>query len=144
MSGDLDVRALEIAMNEYFHENHLDDINEGGFTTDSFKYLLNGHLKAINKYKMNSSKEINSFFEFMKQPNQIAIIQSDIFGIENVSATDADGNSVPIKPNHSYTAIRSDEKYLHLIDVEDSEREIHIEREKVPKCFKEASAVLLK
>ena len=132
-TGDIDVRAIEIAAEKYFKE-HPDEIGREAVNT-----IENGG-RAAYAYEMFLGKGGPSFWsgtlgeiaakpfivndeliENIKDPNFICTVGCGTVGgkgkeLSKIEAEDEYGNSVKIMTDHSYSAINADDEYVYLTE----------------------------
>lgn len=132
-TGDIDVRAIEIAAEKYFKE-HPDEIGR-----ESVNTIENGG-RAAYAYEMFLGKGGPSFWsgtlgeiaakpfivndeliENIKDPNFICTVGCGTVGgkgkeLSKIEAEDEYGNSVKIMTDHSYSAINADDEYVYLTE----------------------------
>ena len=132
-TGDIDVRAIEIAAEKYFKE-HPDEIGR-----ESVNTIENGG-RAAYEYEMFLGKGGPSFWsgtlgeiaakpfivndeliENIKDPNFICTVGCGTVGgkgkeLSKIEAEDEYGNSVKIMTDHSYSAINADDEYVYLTE----------------------------
>ena len=132
-TGNIDVRAIEIAAEKYFKE-HPDEIGR-----ESVNTIENGG-RAAYAYEMFLGKGGPSFWsgtlgeiaakpfivndeliENIKDPNFICTVGCGTVGgkgkeLSKIEAEDEYGNSVKIMTDHSYSAINADDEYVYLTE----------------------------
>ena len=132
-TGDIDVRAIEIAAEKYFKE-HPDEIGR-----ESVNTIENGG-RAAYAYEMFLGKGGPSFWsgtlgeiaakpfivndeliENIKDPNFICTVGCGTVGgkgkeLSKIEAEDEYGNSVKIMTDQSYSAINADDEYVYLTE----------------------------
>ena len=132
-TGDIDVRAIEIAAEKYFKE-HPDEIGR-----ESVNTIENGG-RAAYAYEMFLGKGGPSFWsgtlgeiaakpfivndeliENIKDPNFICTVGCGTVGgkgkeLSKIEAEEEYGNSVKIMTDHSYSAINADDEYVYLTE----------------------------
>ena len=127
-TGDMDVRALEKAFERYMIEEKHDDIN-GDRPNFAYKVLLGESHVDLGGWDSIWDKTLgrinDSYIEKINNPNTICVVW---VGVDKesesgqVACTTADGHK--IVKCHAYSVIRSDEKYVYLINPWDSGDEI--------------------
>lgn len=143
-SGDLDVRAIEIAFNKYFYEERgvngsLDIYNNQMFVAyniltgkgDFDHFFPNGNLVDywINNDYYNhkfTDEEINNF------NNKNKVITVAAFDKETLEIIRGEQG---IASNHAYAVIRSDSEYVYLVDPNNSGSELKVSREQFKNFF---------
>lgn len=140
-SGDLDIRALEIAVNRYFRECNgrksnlkeqgSNDVNPKAINTPIIDYDIEGD-NMITAYEilLGDSGNIqygtisNEQIDEFNNPNSIVTVSSNA-GIENLQIPDSD---ITLISSHAYTVTHSDSEYVYLINPHDSSTEIKVPR----------------
>ena len=157
-TGDLDVRALEIAVNQYMHENNLGwgDITLGWKEKEAYTLLFEEDNVEVTEYFADENeREFDSekYLSTLKENNENnAIVSSlgiygyDIFSDDEdkLYAEDMDGNEVELKFSHAYNYTKIDEKYLYFTDPHAPEKELRVPQERIGKIFDTANIVKLK
>ena len=132
-TGDLDVRALEIAVNRYCLENDISDINEGGLGKNAFEILFDG---AVVQSFENVTDEN---FDILRRDNVVAVTRGvdaeDITLKSGFTGRDSTGNSVNIVTSHAYSISKVDENNVYLINPWASEEIIQMSIEDFKQAF---------
>lgn len=124
-SGDLDVRALEMAIDKYLYEN-----KNNSFEAND----LNGNL-AKTAYKILLDKEgedleiTNENIDKFNQPNFVATVYNSSNSNKTIYALNNKQENVELIDEHAYSVVRSDEKYVYIINPHDTSEELKITRE---------------
>lgn len=149
-TGDLDVRAIEMAVNKYITE-------EGGLYFYDDAVDINSN-KAMAAFELLTGKSMPGFLPFDSKGDKklyperyrkakITDEQIDNFNKPNHIATVSTSNKPNLKvmtPSseegvlvscHAYTVVRSDSKYVYLINPWDTSLEIPIDRETFKEFF---------
>ena len=146
-TGDLDVRALEIALNKFMHENDLGngDISAGWFSDDAYKYIFGEDNVEINKFKNeNGDFEPEKYLETIKENSNKNILsniqlndgESDyLYGKSKKHAKDEDGKVVRLLYSHTYTYKRLDSEYFYFCDPQNQQKELRIPIEEFEDTF---------
>lgn len=142
-SGDLDVRALEMAVQKYIEENpnemhSWNDQFEGNTGHTAFKILVGGSNKYnglgvifSNTTKWNiTDKTIDNFNE----PGNIAVTSSS--SKSNYAFVDGNGTQQELIGRHTYAIKGSDEQNVYLVNPHDTSKIITVPREEYKKFFK--------
>ncbi|MBR6099364.1 hypothetical protein IKP85_06425 [bacterium] len=150
-TGDLDVRALELAVDKYYMETKHDRlIDDGGREIDAFKILIGkSHLDfygwdAIWDDVVGIS---DSYKKKINAQNTICLAACHSTPLSNVPSdsdiayTTPDG--ISIYKNHAYSVVRADDKYAYLINPWDSTKEIRVPWKDFKKIFNSFSDVTL-
>lgn len=132
-TGDLDVRALEIAVNRYCLENDISDINEGGLGKNAFEILFDG---AVVQSFENVTDEN---FDILRRDNVVAVTRGveaeDITLKSGFTGRDSTGNSVNIVTSHAYSISKVDKNNVYLINPWASEEIIQMSIEDFKQAF---------
>lgn len=119
-TGDLDIRALEIAVNRYYLENALGDISNSGYSDMGFECLL-----GENKVKIQQFEEINDeYLNTISLNNQISIIASR----NSLIAIDDNGEIVKTTPGHALNPIGIEDNYVVFYDPWNSGKRLRIDK----------------
>ena len=134
-SGDLDVRAIEIAVNRYMHENNLGDISQGGSAENAYKYLFGDKIK-IFKYEFKSQQYLKQL-ESLQNSNAKFIANQAHYGdgYKSKYAKDEDGNDYQMCSLHEYSFSRISSEYFYFRDPHAPQKELHIERKDIEDYF---------
>ena len=149
-TGDLDVRAIEMAVNKYITE-------EGGLYFHDDAVDIRGN-KMMAAYEVLTGKSMPGFLPFdsrgdrglhperyfkakitdeqidnFNKPNHIATVSTS--NKPNLKVMTSSGEEGLLVSNHAYTVIRSDSKYVYLINSWDTSLEIPIDRETFKEFF---------
>ena len=114
-SGDMDVRAIEIAFERYMLEYKRDDLN-GNNASFAFDVLLGGKKTA---WKWIGTKLDDSYKEKINNPN-ILVVASIGDTKKDAQVKSSDGEE--IYAHHAYTVVRADDKFVYLINPYNSSR----------------------
>ena len=136
-TGDLDVRAIEMAVDKYFTEqrgvNGKIDI-DGNYAHVAYRILTGkgGRNLLSNTYgripeHWFSDSQIDNF----NKPNHVACVWAT--GKNSISYKTNKGKNVELVSSHAYTVSRSDSRYVYLINPWNTSSEIAVPR----KIFKE-------
>ena len=149
-TGDLDVRAIEMAVNKYITE-------EGGLYTYDYAVDINANL-ASAAFELLTGKSISREYEFFSngdyekhperygktkitdekidnfnKPNHIACVSA--LNKSDLKLMTSSGEEGMLTSNHAYTVVRSDNKYVYLINPWDTSLEIPVDRETFKEFF---------
>ena len=134
--GDGDMRALELAFDKYIRELAYDkkvmanQVDIQGNTTYYLYQVLFGDGKDLGKYKPEMNKDFNS-------PNKSFCIGAGMFNAPYNETIDAmlnsKGEKVDFVTGHAYAVVKSDSKYIYLVNPWDSKETLRIEHEKLEK-----------
>ncbi len=134
--GDGDMRALELAFDKYIRELAYDkkvmanQVDIQGNTTYYLYQVLFGDGKDFGKYKPEMNKEFNN-------PNKSFCIGASMFDApynETIDAmTDSKGKKVNFVTGHAYAVVKTDSKYVYLVNPWDSKETLKIEHERLEK-----------
>lgn len=160
-TGDMDVRALEMALNQYVHDNNLTqgDITLGWDEKDAYKFLFGEENVEVTEYKIddddfkfdsetyvktlqaNSGSKIMSNLSIYPYDARSTVLdQYD----KKLFAEDKDGNQVELHFQHAYNYTKIDDKCFYFTDPHAPEKELHIPNEKVGTIFNGAITVKFK
>lgn len=142
-SGDLDVRALEMAVQKYIEENpdelhSWSDQFEGNSGHTAFKILVGGKNKESIGGFLNSSttkwnitdRTINHFNDL----DCIAVTASS--SKKNYAFVDGNGKQQELLGHHMYAIKGSDEQNVYLVNPHDTSKVITVPRNEYKKFFK--------
>ena len=150
-TGDMDVRAIEIAVNKYLHNEYehswdphkRNDIGEGGQSAMAFEilfgkggknYLEESGLGSIYNalFSVNSS-----LIEKIKNGKAIAVasVSSALKFTPLKEGVDENGNSISINENHAYSVVDADDKYVYLVNPWDTSKVIKMTHEDFKDTF---------
>ncbi len=137
-TGDLDVRALEIAINRYYLENDLGNIDDGGTTDEGLKILFGDG----NYETKNIGKASDEYIENVRNGKYIASVVGSHVDIDSDTEVetgyygiDDNGNKIPIYNRHGYNVIKADEQYVYIINPWDSGTTIRVTPDDFKKIF---------
>ena len=134
-TGDLDIRALEIAVNRFCTENGYKDITSGGNSGFGYSILLGDpeDVKKIGKMHNEDfylkTEDINS----LKVENRVGVLggaYSEKYAIDVNT-----GEKVKLANAHEYAIIGSDRQYAYLSNPHDSSQKLKLEIDDVYKTF---------
>ena len=137
-SGDLDVRAIELAMNKHAQE----PIDNGGHPAEMFGYLSFGKDGGeANYYSMETKGD--QAIDILRNNNnpdslgKTAMVAGtyDYKDLSDIKVTDENGNDVQLYNNHAYAAIKADEEYVYLKNPHDTSHTLKISIEDFKSAF---------
>lgn len=149
-TGDLDVRAIEMAVNKYiteegglyFHDEAVDINNNymmAAFETLTGKSMP-GFLPFFSKGDIKSHPERYSMAKItdeqidnFNKTNHIACVAAH--HKPNLEVMTISDKKEVLLTNHAYTVVRSDSKYVYLINPHDTSLEISVDRETFKEFF---------
>ena len=161
-TGDMDVRAIEIAMNKYFKEergvnNHLDiNANRAAIAYEILTGETCSYARKNYSFNYNANKGSLEIVSSITQ-NRIGITDDiiDNFNTENLVTT-VSSHSIPFSEvseeyerdfilynNHAYTVKSADEEFVYLINPHNSKKTISISRTLFKKFFNRISQTML-
>lgn len=156
-TGDMDVRALEMALNQYVHENNLldGDITLGGQGKDAYNLLFGEENIEVSEYTVNGDDfEFDSerYLNTLRTNTENYIISNlTIYGYsshfddeDKLFAEDKEGKQVELHFAHAYNYTKIDDKFLYFTDPLAPEKELKIPQERVGKVFDAACTVKFK
>lgn len=142
VEGDMDVRAIEIAVNKYMSEQKANI--RGNTMSYAYKLLIpqnniqNIQCFNIESNKWFSDKMINSF----NQQNKIICVSShkskkNVQQIQGI-------NGEHLSTNHAYTVLKSDDKYVYLVNPHNTSKELVIDRKSFKRFFNDLQQMTIK
>ncbi len=125
-TGDMDVRALEMAINQFMHENDLGDIHLGGTMAKAFTYLFGKDNIEINDYRYDPEEYINNIKTLCGKDERFLSGISIGAGDSNkkLYAFDENGNKYELSYSHAYNYNKIDTEYLYFNDPKASNKEL--------------------
>lgn len=136
-TGDLDVRAIEIAVNRFCLENGYQDVAAGA-TVDFGLEIFLGNLETIensrNSFSETSNNIINSsFIEELKTNTRIGVLG---VAYPHKSAIDVEtGEYIELIQKHAYSILYSDDVFVYIVNPHDSSKTLKIEMDKLSRAF---------
>ena len=134
--GDGDMRALELAFDKYIRELAYDkkvmanQVDIQGNTTYYLYQILFGDGKDFGKYKPEMNKDFND-------PNKSFCIGAGMFDASPAETVDAmldsKGKRINFVTGHAYAVVKTDSKYVYLVNPWDSKETLKIEHERLEK-----------
>ena len=153
-SGDLDVRAIEIAVNKYMEKNYFNSPNsnekinlDSNTAYKAFEILLGtsthqtdifGDLEILNNKHKDPGKHV---VEKIKSGKNIAIVSHNLTSPNKVKAKRQDGTQETILSNHAYSAVGADNKYVYVVNPHDSSQKLTLTHDQFIKAFNAATIV---
>ncbi len=150
-TGDMDVRAIEIAVNKYFHDEYehswdphkRNDIGEGGQSAMAFEVLFGkGGKNYVDESIYGNIYDIlftvnNSLIEKIKKGKAIAVasVTSALKFTPLKEGVEENGKSVSINENHAYSVVDADDKYVYLVNPWDTSKVIKMTHEDFKDTF---------
>lgn len=150
-TGDMDARAIEIAVNKYFHDEYehswdphkRNDIGEGGQSAMAFEVLFGkGGKNYVDESIYGNIYDIlftvnNSLIEKIKKGKAIAVasVTSALKFTPLKGGVDEKGESVDIVENHAYSVVDADDKYVYLVNPWDTSKVIKMTHEDFKDTF---------
>lgn len=148
--GDMDVRAIEMAVDQYIKDMGCGDLTNyrfsinGNHTTFAYKLLL-GTFNAYDseeKCKQESMMNINQFYsrevkkikfdnkkiDSFNDKNKIFCVSTHTMKKDVKLSFDSDSSAI-LTRNHAYSVVKSDKKFVYLINPSDSSKTFKITRE---------------
>ena len=141
-SGDLDVRALEMAINKFMHENNYagGDINLSGYPEDACKILFGEKNIKTTNYLLNSNEKFNKYLDALKD-DTFKKLSSTISTDKDASAQDKDGNIIKLIQYHEYCYSKIDKNFFYFINPHSPEIELKIPINKINDVFLHATII---
>ena len=117
-SGDMDVRAIEMAVNKYWHETNAHnkgfkphrDINEGGWGTYALDIIFDKNSNRLDDDDINED-----FIDKLKSGNLICTVSAHIAEVPK-SAFNKNYDKVDIIKNHAYSVVKCDNDYVYIVN----------------------------
>jgi len=134
-TGDMDVRALEKAVERYMMEEEHDDIN-GNRSIIAYQVLLGKSkmdLRGLDDLWDRKIGISESYREKINDPNTICTASIQGKFPDDVAFTTKDGEK--IYAGHAYSVVRADDKYVYLINPWNSGQEVRLTFEEFKKHF---------
>ena len=161
--GDMDVRAIEMAVDQYIKDMGYGDLTNYRFSIDgnheTFAYkLLLGTFSAYDSEEKRKQENIMNTNQFYRgQVNKIKFDNKkiDSFNDKNkifcVSTNSmkkdvklsSDNSSAILTSNHAYSVVKSDKKFVYLINPWDSSNIFKITREQFIEFFDNCDETIL-
>jgi len=150
--GDLDVRALEMAMDRYFAQ-------ERGSSDTGRQIDLNGNNMHIAYYLLTGQGKYKSFFpedsngdrllnpehyeikitdehiENFNTQNHVVTVSSHLRNSKEINLGLKDGSTAKLIQNHAYSVLRSDKNFVYLVNPWDTSTEIPVPRDMFKRFF---------
>jgi len=129
--GDMDVRAIEIAISLYMKENpdKFDGDNDihAGFERFAFEVLTGakGYAEMVNNWTDERIKEFNN-------PNRISTVSAQS---GDKKLTTASGEEITLYDEHAYAVVGSDDNCVYLVNPHDSSKILAIPIETFKEFF---------
>lgn len=131
-TGDLDVRALEIAINRFCLENYYKDITTGGNSGLGYSILFDDK----DKVKEFANMHPEDFFlniDDLKTGNRIGTIGG---AIPDTYAIDIETEEkIKLLEAHAYAIVDSDSEFIYLVDPHDSSKKLKLDINKIYSTF---------
>lgn len=132
ISGDLDVRAIEIAVNRYLLENNKKGIDSIKDVDEGFS-LLFGTNYNIEKKKIDFLNSYESIKDQINSDKTLGVIGATI--ASGYYAYDDNGEKIAISPNHGYSIIKTDDDFIFIVNPWDTSTILRVEHEVAQKVF---------
>ena len=157
-TGDLDVRAIEIAASRYKIEHEGDDICYGSADEyEGFSILFGEDNVDFNEYEISTcmrdfdeeelaeiNKERLRYIEDIKTGNLMSIITTNADYDKKVNFINENGEEVPLNAPHEMTVLYADDKYIYAEDPHKPKQKLHMEIDKLLNCLDGAVTVTIK
>lgn len=134
-TGDLDVRALEIAVNRYCLENSYKDVTGGGHAGFGYSILL-GDEDSVKEFAKKKPQDFNINPEFqndLKTRNRVGTIggaSCDKYAIDVKT-----GEKVKLVQFHEYAIVGSDNEFVYLTNPHDTSQKLKLEIDDIKETF---------
>ena len=147
--GDLDVRAIEIAVNRHFQEEYHNNSKSlcenphkkaditGNNAVEAYKLLLGADGYEIDIDKNNPDSFINNF---VKNDRFLITVSND--SGERKKITGADGKMREIYSNHAYSVVGSDDENVYVVNPHDSSVKIALSKKQFGELFNNAGVAV--
>ncbi|MBR6722061.1 hypothetical protein IKL64_01240 [bacterium] len=129
-TGDLDVRAIEIAANRYCYENGYKDITAGANVEFGFSLLIGDGQKSSG-FMSNFINE--QFVEDIKSGDKVCIVGGAYKDKKAINIET--GEPVSIFQNHAYTVVGYDDSFVLLANPHDSSQTLKLAIEDLSSTF---------
>lgn len=155
-TGDMDVRAIEMAVNKYYHEeqahgsiieHNVNDIDKGGQGGQALNILFGkGGRNYIGESLYGELwramfKTGDSLIEKIKSGEYICIVSVGLNTHSPEDAEDEKGNGVSIHKNHAYSLVDADDNYVYLVNPWNTSQVLKMTHENFKKTFNSADLV---
>lgn len=143
-TGDLDVRAIEMAVEKYLEENV--DIsgfnNEGHHAYVAYKILLGiGDWNPKDKEPPKRNKITDNMIDKLNSNNITMNVTAHGCEKQDIILQNADGTSGIITRNHCYSVVRADKKFVYLVNPWDTSVTLKMTREEFKRFFNDVTMV---
>jgi len=141
--GDLDVRAIELAMADYMKENPQRGKNtiNNNVPWIAFK-LLSGNLGITHEFEDSNTVELtDKIIDKFNRDNYVAIVWKQNKKSKTVKTRE--GDEIRLFGNHTYTVKGADLKYVYLMNPFDSSKIISVSREDFKSFFNRLNELYL-
>ena len=162
--GDMDVRAIEMAVDQYIKDMGCGDLTNyrfsinGNHGTFAYKLLLGTfdtyaseekrkqeNMMNINQFysgEVNKIKFDNKKIDSFNDKNKIFSVSTHTMK-EDVKLSSDDDSSAILTCNHAYSVVKSDKKFVYLINPWDSSKTFKITREQFIEFFDNCHEAIL-
>lgn len=141
-TGDLDVRALEIAVNRYCIENGYFDITLGAPIDDGFDILLgNGERDRTFSLISTDNRINNEFMQNIKSKKSIGIISTN--KDEKYAIDTSSNEKVKIITEHAYAISHCDKDFIYIINPHDTSKVLKVKYNDIQDTFNRGFAYKL-
>lgn len=142
-TGDLDVRAIELAVEKYLEE--YDNIagfetGEGHHAYVAYRILLGiGEWKPKTQEPSKRNEITDDLIDKVNNSNIIMNVSAHGCEKKDIIIQDCDGSSGIITRNHCYSVIRADKEFVYLVNPWDTSVELKITRQEFKDFFNDVS-----
>ena len=162
--GDMDVRAIEMAVDQYIKDMGYGDLTNykfsinGNHETFAYKLLLGTfdtyaleekrkqeNMMNINQFysgEVNKIKFDNKKIDSFNDKNKIFCVSTHTMKKDVKLSSDSDSSAI-LTCNHAYSVVKSDKKFVYLINPWDSSKTFKITREQFIKFFDNCHETML-
>lgn len=134
-TGDLDVRALEIAVNRFCLENSFKDITAGGYSGFGYSILM-GDMEQVKEFAKKKPQDFglhDDFKEDLKANSRVGTIGG---AYPNTYAINAEtGEKVKLVQEHEYAITGSDSEFVYLANSHDTSQKLKLNVDDVLATF---------
>lgn len=139
-TGDMDVRALEKAVERYMYEEERDNLDDGIRPNYAYEILLGkSHVDAggwDHIWDLTLGRLSDSYIKKVNDKDIICTVYyAEIGGNAGLSVSLTTDNGNQIYKNHAYSVVGSDDTYVYVINPWDSSNKIRLTHDEFKKAF---------
>ena len=147
--GDLDVRAVEIAVNKHFQQEYHNNNKSlcenphkkaditGNNAVEAYKLLLGTDGYEIDIDKNNPERFID---DFVKNDRFLMTVSNN--SGEKKKITDAEGKNYEIYSNHAYSVVGADDNNVYVVNPHDTSKQIALSKKQFVELFNNAGVAI--